>query len=67
MKRITRPRSIAKNQMHNLWKNKNMWWMNYTVENEDGSVTRKRVSTKCKDAAEAIAFRDAMFSNTEHK
>lgn len=67
MKRITKPKAVAKNPMHNLWKNKNIWWMNYTLKHEDGEITRMRISTKCKDNESAIAFRDAMFSNPDHK
>jgi len=58
MKQVTRPKQIAKNQNHNLWKNGDLWWMHYTVHLPDFTSKRVRYSLGTSDLTQARMMRD---------
>lgn len=59
---ITRPK-CKENPNHNLWQNKNIWWVNYTLSKDPTQKpVRVRVSTKTSNVEEARAIRDRIFS-----
>lgn len=60
MKRVTRPKLIAKNKNHNLWKNGSTWWIHYTLHLPDYTSKRVRLNLGTKDAEAARMHRDMM-------
>ena len=59
---ITRPKCKS-NPNHNLWLNKNVWWVNYTLVKDPAlKPVRVRVSTKTSNVEEARQVRDRIFS-----
>jgi hypothetical protein len=49
----------ADNPLHHLWRNGATWWIHYTLNTLDGRIRRVRRSLGTRDAAEALARRDA--------
>lgn len=58
MKIVTRPKMVAKNKDHNLWKNGKNWWLHYTVHLPDFTSSRVRLNLGTDDVETARMHRD---------
>lgn len=54
----------AGNPLHHLWRNHGTWWIHYTLNSWDGRTRRVRLSLGTRDAAIAIAHRDALLARS---
>lgn len=52
----------ADNPRHHLWLNGLTWWTHYTLNTADGRIRRVRRSLGTRDAAQALARRDALLA-----
>jgi hypothetical protein len=58
MKIATRPKMIAKNKNHNLWRNGKNWWLHYTQHLPDYTSKRVRLNLRTADVETARMHRD---------
>lgn len=58
MKIVTRPKMVAKNKDHNLWKNGKNWWLHYTMHIPDFTSRRVRLNLWTDDVETARMHRD---------
>lgn len=67
MKRAVRPKVLAKNPNHNLWKNGNTWWICFTVYLPNFTAKRNRYSLGTSDLEYAKIQRDMIFHDLNLK
>ena len=58
MKIVTRPKMVAKNKDHNLWRNGKNWWLYYTMHLPDFTSKRVRLNLGTEDVGTARMHRD---------
>jgi hypothetical protein len=58
MKIVTRPKMVAKNKDHNLWRNGKNWWLHYTMHLPDFTSRRVRLNLGTADVETARMHRD---------
>ena len=58
MKIVTRPKMVAKNKDHNLWRNGKNWWLDYTMHLPDFTSKRVRLNLGTEDVGTARMHRD---------
>lgn len=58
MKIVTRPKMVAKNKDHNLWRNGKNWWLHYTMHLPDFTSRRVRLNLGTDDVETARMHRD---------
>lgn len=58
MKIATRPKIIAKNKNHNLWRNGKNWWLHFTQHLPNYTSQRVRLNLGTQDVESARMHRD---------
>jgi hypothetical protein len=58
MKIVTRPKMVAKNKDHNLWRNGKNWWLHYTMHLPDFTSRRVRLNLGTAEVETARMHRD---------
>lgn len=58
MKIVTRPKMVAMNKDHNLWRNGKNWWLHYTMHLPDFTSRRVRLNLGTADVETARMHRD---------
>lgn len=60
-------KSLKNNPNHNLFKNGNLWWIQFTIHKVDYTAERVRYSLGTDDIATARLMRDAIFHDLNIK